>query len=140
MSENGYKCEDFHKYCDNKGATLSLVETNNKKIFGGFTPLNWNDYDGHLFDPSNQTFIFSLNLMKKFDILDHKKVAIYCNSKYGIGYGDSDFILKENMKNGLTFANSYCNFLSNENLELTGGKGISENFETEEIEVYKVIY
>ena len=40
----------------NKGPTLSLVKTIQNKIFGGFTPLYWNDYDGYLFDPSNQTF------------------------------------------------------------------------------------
>ena len=44
------------------------------------------------------------------------------------------------MKQGNTFANISCNFLSNNNLELTGGKGNDENFETEELEVYRVIY
>ena len=44
------------------------------------------------------------------------------------------------MKKGETYANSACNFLSNENLELTGGKGNNETFEVEEFEVYKVIY
>ena len=42
------------------------------------------------------------------------------------------------MKNGKTYANNTCNFLSNNNLELTGGKGNSENFEVEEFEFYKV--
>ncbi len=102
--------------------------------------MNWNDYDGSIFDPLNQTFIFSLNLMKKFDALNQKKMSIYCSSSYGISFGAHDFSLKENMKNGYTYANKYCNFLSNENLELTGGKGINENFEAEELEVYKVIY
>ena len=27
MSENGNKSEDFHKYCDNKGPTLTLIKT-----------------------------------------------------------------------------------------------------------------
>ena len=44
------------------------------------------------------------------------------------------------MKKGITYANTNCNFLSNNNLELTGGKGNSETFETEEIEVFKIIY
>ena len=44
------------------------------------------------------------------------------------------------MKTGITFANSSCNFLRENNLELTGGKGDCEYFETEELEVYKVIY
>ena len=44
------------------------------------------------------------------------------------------------MKNGHTYANKSCNFLSGENLELTGGKGKNEDFVTEELEIYKVIY
>ena len=44
------------------------------------------------------------------------------------------------MKLGETYANSYSNFLSNKNLELTGGKGEMEEFEADELEVYKVIY
>ena len=43
------------------------------------------------------------------------------------------------MKKGISYANKKCKFLSNNNLELTGGKGESESFETEELEVYKVI-
>lgn len=33
--------EDFHKYCDNKGSTIILVETTNGRRFGGFTSLSW---------------------------------------------------------------------------------------------------
>ena len=33
-----------------------------------------------------------------------------------------------------------CNFLSGGNLELTGGHGETEKFETAELEVFKVIY
>ena len=40
----------------------------------------------------------------------------------------------------MTYANTSCNYLSNENLELTGGKGNDENFQAEEFEVYQVIY
>ena len=43
MSINGRTSKDFHKYCDNKGPTLTIVKTTKNKIFGGFTPLNWDD-------------------------------------------------------------------------------------------------
>ena len=44
------------------------------------------------------------------------------------------------MKNGITYADKGCNFLRDNNLELIGIKGKSENFEADELEVYKVIY
>ena len=138
MSENGSKAEDFHKYCDDKGPTLTLIKTTKDKIFGGFTPLNWKSKGESPKDKSNQTFIFSINLMKKFDMISTEKLAIrYSNS---VNYGDSDIYLSSNLKNGNSYANSGCNFLSNNKLELTGGKGESENFEAAEFEVFKVIY
>ena len=66
--------------------------------------------------------------------------AIFCSKGYGPNFGDCDLCLKENMKIGETYANKSCNFLSDNNLELTGGKGDHENFDAEELEVYKVFY
>ena len=44
------------------------------------------------------------------------------------------------MKEGVTWADKDCNFFNNRNLELIGEQGIKGAFETEELEVYKVIY
>ena len=40
-SKDGSNASYFHKYCDNKGPTLTLIHTNKGKIFGGYTPINW---------------------------------------------------------------------------------------------------
>ena len=58
----------------------------------------------------------------------------------GPDFRDEDFSLMENMKKGRTFANSSCNYLSNYNLELTGSHAEYETLETEQLEVYKVIF
>ena len=139
MTKDGNKGEDFHRCCDNKGATLTLIKTNKNYIFGGFTPLIWDKTSSQKKDLSNQTFIFSLDLMKKYDMINYHKKAIICENNGPI-FGDWDFGLNYNMKNGETYANSFCNFLSNNNLELTMEKGESKEFITEECEVYKVIF
>ena len=77
--------------------------------------------------------------MKKYDMINYHKKAIICENNGPI-FGDWDFGLNYNMKNGETYANSFCNFLSNNNLELTMEKGESKEFITEECEVYKVIF
>ena len=136
MSENCSNSNDFHKYCDDKGPTLTIVKTTKNKIFGGFTPLNWNNKWGGIKDEFNQTFIFSLNLMKKYDMIDRIKDAIYCDN-HDPHFGPADFKLNDNLKTGVT---KYCNFLSNNNLELIEGKGDHEDFEVEELEIFKVIY
>ena len=149
MSVNGSSSQDFHKYCDNKGPTLTIIKTTKNRIFGGFTPLNWETGEDEEFnyikkiDKDNKTFIFSLNLMKKYDMINKDKVAIYCGRSYGPYFGGGDFSVESNMKEGETYANARTllqgsNFLSN--LELTGGKGKNESFEIEDFEVFKVIY
>ena len=140
ISKYGSKSGDFHKYCDNKGPTLLIIKTDKNYIFGGFTPLNWHTKGGEIIDESMQTFIFSLNIMKKFEMISFQKKAIRCESGFGPIFGDFDIGLHDDMKSGQIYANRTCNFMSNNNLELTGGKGDNEDFKTEELEVYKVIY
>ena len=62
MSVNGDSSKDFHKYCDNKGPTLTIVKTTQNKIFGGFAPLNWVTKDKNTKDNNEYTILFSLNL------------------------------------------------------------------------------
>ena len=140
MSINGNSSKDFHNYCDNKGPTLIIIKTTKNKIFGGFTPLIWENRGGNKYDENSQTFIFSLNLMKKYDMIDNEREAIYCAGEYGPIFGSSDFQIEKNMKKGITYANKFTNFLANNNLELTGGKGNDETFDVEDFEVFQVIY
>ena len=139
MTKDGSNYSNFYEHCQKKGPTLIIIKTTKNRIFGGFTPLNWIKGGGLIIDEANQTFIFSLDLMKKYDMRDNKKYAIRCFN-YGPNFGNGDFFLKENLKQGESFANGSCNYLSELNLELTGGKGNSEEFQTEEFEVYMVKY
>ena len=61
--ENGTESNDFHKFCDKKGPSFVLIKTIKNKIFGGFTPINWDKIGNGTKDKNAQTFIFSLNLM-----------------------------------------------------------------------------
>ena len=140
MSENGSNSEIFHKLCDNKGPTLTLISTTKNRIFGGFNPLNWKNKGGSIYDKSNQTFIFSLNLRKKYNMIDNKsKRAFYANLG-GPNFGEVDFELGRDMKKGQTYSNNYSNFLKDNSLDLTGGKGDNAFFEVKELEIYKVLY
>ena len=139
MSVNGSESVKFHKYCDNKGPTLLLIKTTKKKIFGGFTPHDWSINKGEVYDKLKQTFIFSLNLMKKYNMLSIKKEAIICR-RSGPIFGCDDIMIQFDMKKGETYANEFCNYLSDNNLELIEEKGNKGNFDTEELEVFKVVY
>ena len=40
-SEHGYTTSSFHKYCDNKGPTLTIIKSEAGWIFGGYTTQSW---------------------------------------------------------------------------------------------------
>ena len=65
-SRDGSSCQTFHQYCDNKGPSLTLVETTKGYKFGGYTPFSFQSQIGYSPKNDNKTFIFSLNLMKIF--------------------------------------------------------------------------
>ena len=140
MTKDGNKGTDFHKNCDNVGPTLTLIKTSKNYIFGGFTPLNWDQTSSFNYDLSNQTFIFSLNFMKKYDMIDSvERSAIKC-TKEGPIFGDWDFGLHSPMTNGETYANTTCNFLSDNNLELTEEIGEYNLFNADGYKLFKIIY
>ena len=139
MTENGSKGKDFHKCCDDKGPTLTIIKTTSHRIFGGFTPLNWkyNNYTD-ISDRSKRTFIFSLNLNKKFEMKADWKDAIRLSSSYGPCFGEKNIYFEEDLKSGQSYAKNESTFLSKGSLELTNGIGTYEYFYTVEIEVFKV--
>ena len=139
MSVNGYKGSDFHTFCNNKRPTLILIKSSGNKIFGGFTPLDWGKKE-YPIDETKSTFIFSLNINKKFDIKNNSKYTIRCTKNEGPVFGNCDIKLGNDLRKVESYANKDSYFLSENNLELTGGKGTYESLDTEELEVFEVIY
>lgn len=39
--KHGWKTDDFHKLCDDKGCTLTLMRTSKQYLCGGFTSVPW---------------------------------------------------------------------------------------------------
>ncbi|CAF1036540.1 unnamed protein product [Adineta steineri] len=58
-TKDGFCTKDFHRCSDNKGPTMTIIQTkNNNYLFGGYTEIPW-DCDGYYkHDPA--AFIFSL--------------------------------------------------------------------------------
>ena len=42
VSRDGFKCEKFCDLCGERGATVTIVQTANSIILGGFTDIPWN--------------------------------------------------------------------------------------------------
>ena len=93
-SENNYRAANFHTKCDGKNNTVTIVETKNGRIFGGFTDASWNQNSSSYISGSNG-FIFSLD---NNDIYYNKNGSynIYGHSSYGPYFGSGDFYISDN--------------------------------------------
>ena len=127
-TKNGNLTEDFHKYCDNKGSTIIIIETNNKIKFGAFLNENWNSNEE--WKKNIKDFVFSLNLKKKF-MSSGEGHTMFCHSNY-ILIGDCNGEIK--------FENTLDAGTTEDDIFNTEGILNFENkfFITQEIEVYQV--
>ncbi len=58
-SDDGFGVADFHEKCDNVSNTLTIIESKESNVFGGFVKVEWDSvYSGYKSDP--KAFIFSL--------------------------------------------------------------------------------
>ncbi|KAK8791777.1 hypothetical protein WA158_005154 [Blastocystis sp. Blastoise] len=96
-SEHNYLASKFHRYCDNKGETATIIKhigkNNHMNIFGGYTDQNWESGLGHN-KPYSQEFLFTLSnehdvSPTQYDYIDSdRRFSIYCRSSYGPIFGD----------------------------------------------------
>ena len=77
---HGWKAENFHDCCDFKGWTLTIVQTTDDFIFGGFTTAEWESPTSWppISKPSSTSFLFSVNEGTKDPLTEEKRDAIGC--------------------------------------------------------------
>ena len=130
MTRDGDSTKSFHNNCDYKGPTVTIIETDDNYIFGGFTNGSW-DSEGHWAN-HGKDFVFSINRKKKYSKGENGN-GIECGPTYGPNFssrGDSGIWFKDDtLKQGI-----YKSDIYNTNGELY----IKSNFKVKEIEIYQV--
>src|SRR5271169_3080453 len=91
--------QTFHKNCNGKGNTLTLISLTNGSLFGGYTPLPWNSNKEYSQDNSLKSFIFRLRESNNQNLnqtpiicklkSDQKQYAIYGGPYCGPTFGES---------------------------------------------------
>ncbi|KAK8807252.1 hypothetical protein WA158_004011 [Blastocystis sp. Blastoise] len=96
-SDHNYSAKEFHKYCDNRGETVTLIKhighDDHINIFGGYTDQNW-ESKSDTWKPHSSEFIFTLS--NEHDVsptkysysLHYEKFAMYCDSTSGPRFGN----------------------------------------------------
>merc|ERR1712129_261894 len=85
-SRDGFSGQQFHAKCDGKGATITIVKSDNKDhIFGGYTSKSWNSNDAYIRD--DDAWLYSLRNInctpKQFKIVKNPQHAIRTYNGYG---------------------------------------------------------
>ena len=125
----------FHNKCDNIKNTLTLIETDTGKKFGGFTTQTW---DGFKINKKDENaFIFSLDKLKIYDIIKNSD-AISSNNDFGPSFCGFQILLYDNFfKNGGKTGRAKNNYDTNIDYELTDGNMM---FRIKEVEVFEIIF
>jgi hypothetical protein len=59
-SRDGFTQEKFHKFCDNKSCTVTIIKVkDSNEILGGYSPIEWKSNSGY--GITKDSFIFSFN-------------------------------------------------------------------------------
>lgn len=143
-TQDGFSSSNFHSKCNGKARTLTIIQTTNGNIFGGFTNAAWSSSAGYVTDTG--AFVFSLinneNKPRKFQIKNGGS-AIYNSNSYGPTFGgghdiritDNSNINSNSLSNlGYSYDSLYT-YGTNEARSFLAG---SYNFQVREIEVFQI--
>ena len=133
-TRDGDTPKDFHNKCDNKGITITFIETSKGYKFGGYTELQWDTSGQGKKDKS--TFLFSFNNKEKY-IVRNNRESIGCHSYVGpyFGWNWPEIYLLNTLNKGQSWNQKENSFVLDR--KLTGGE---EYWDVKEIEVFKIIY
>jgi archaellum component FlaC len=151
-SRDGFTANEFHRRCDGRANTLTLILDTDGNVFGGFMPVKWEStapgesYGHYKGDDSLRSFLFTLRNphgvpSRKFALkADEKHQAIFCASNEGPHFGSNDMFVNANCntnRNSFTqLAGCVCKYESDTAFEhfFTG----AQEFTVKEIEVFEI--
>ncbi|KAK8799476.1 hypothetical protein WA158_006025 [Blastocystis sp. Blastoise] len=152
-SEHKYKASEFHKYCDNKCPTVTIIKhighDDKINIFGGYTTQYWESRKEKEYKYDSGSFLFTLSNEHdipptKYDILDPFN-ALYWDKNHGPDF--MDICIKDDCNNNnFSYINGHTCYYAHHNTPQSTSLFVNtaepkENnyFTVEEYEVYELI-
>ena len=140
-STDGDTYEKFIEKCGEQGPILSVIKSKRNKKFGGFSMVELTDKKGKIQLKDENAFVYSLDNLKKYDVLE-ADIAISCYpNEYVLIYGNN------NDRYGLRI---FAGFLENKNYENFAKKRYNtpnkfslsgeNSFYVDELEIFKIIF
>ena len=141
-TRDGSTSNDFHNKCDNQGPTICLYQNEKNNIFGGFSPISWENNGS--WKKCEESFIFTLTNIygiepTKFPHLNNKN-SVNHNSSQGPSF--YDFIIYDDFRNKDSkayFPSGHQDIFNKKYSIITGDENSNnQSFKIKEIEVFKV--
>ncbi|KAL3797591.1 hypothetical protein ACHAW5_003310 [Stephanodiscus triporus] len=132
-SRDGLSASAFHSRCDNKGCTLTIIETTDGKVIGGYSNASWASTFGY--SAANKAFLFALS-----------GSGILCPWKMKLKKANSLHAIRNHSSFGPTFGGGCDMLVSGPNVMFTklgytyypGPLSDGASFTIKEIEVFQV--
>lgn len=135
---DGWAPSHFHRSCDNKGATLVVVQSEVGYIFGGYTRISWKSAGSYLRD--DNAFLFMIQNLSGFCPV---KISLYADGRrahsildradYGPTFGTGHDLLLQGRSGSSTLGHTFQN-PGPGNYPFTG----TSTFTLEQMEVFAV--
>ncbi|CAF0959503.1 unnamed protein product [Adineta steineri] len=142
-TRDGFSANAFHLCCNNKGPTMTIIQSNNNYIFGGYTSASW--ISSELWQTDERAFLFTLTNPHNIPPTKYTvkpewvRYAIHNYDRGGPIFGANfDINVSDNSNSNNSsysnFSRSYSDTTGYGNNTFTGTK----SFTTSEIEVFKL--
>jgi len=142
-SVDGFGAHNFHKQCNNKGETLTVIKSTGGYLFGGYTPIIWQSKGGFAWD--QRSFVFTLTNPNNIPPTKYSNTgpnhsnqnSIYDHSSRGPSFGYDIQVhdrCNQNTSSATNFPHSFADSTGKGTTTFTG----SPNFQVAEIEVFRV--
>ena len=144
-NRDGMTGNDFHKKCDNKGETITLIKNEKGNIFGGYASIPWKSKGNYRSAPDSFLFtltnIYGTEPTKLPSKNDQQEVY---HSSYGpiFGSGNDLGIYQDFIKKGgwSGFPFTYQDSIGKGKSIFTGDpNNNNSNFKIKEIEIFKIL-
>ena len=142
-SRDGFDASAFHSLCDGEGPTITIIQSHNNSLFGGYTSISWASDASYKNDTT--AFLFTLrnphNIPHtKYFIKSHRLgTAVYHKDNYGPTFGGGHDIYLASASNSnsssyIYFSHSYTDTTGQSEKTFTDDK----YFSTSDVEVFKL--
>jgi hypothetical protein len=144
-SRDGFGCRDFHRLCDNRAGTVTVIQSDGGFVFGGYTPVAWRSSGSWINDNSMKSFLFTMKnphgLSPRVFGLKANGLngAVQCSSTWGPVFGACEIYVRDQCNS----ANQNSTSLGKRYINDTGLTGDAiftgrSSFTVQEIEVFEL--